>query len=352
MFEMSTLTPEQEARAIALHKQATVIDGHSDFPIEVDRCRARGETAILEKRHLPNLVQGGVDIEVLAVWCDSYLDVLNTPMKVLKVMDDLHQELQESEKFHLITSYDDITRAKNAGKIGLLLQLEGTRPIRDNLFLLRTYYILGLRQVGLTWNQRNIVADGCGEEHGGGLSNFGRRLIEEMNRLNMILDISHVGERSFWDAIEIIESPPIASHSNARAVCDFPRNLSDAQIEALADRGGVMGLCFYGSLVGDPPTLETLMDHVDHIVDLVGIDHIALGPDFIDYIMDKMIEEDDRLKEHGIDYGQSHEYVKGLENVAQLSNVTRALVAHGYEDEDIEKILGGNLLRIYKKILR
>ncbi len=351
MIEMCTLTPEQEERAVALHKQATVIDGHSDFPIEIDRCRARGETTVLKNRHLPNLIQGGVDIEVLAVWCDSYLDVLNTPLKVLKVMDDIHQELQESEKFHLITSYDDIIQSKNAGKIGLLLQLEGTRPIRENLFLLRTYYQLGLRQVGLTWNQRNKVADGSGEEHGGGLSNFGQRLVEEMNRLNMILDISHVGERSFWDAIEIIKSPPIASHSNARTVCDFPRNLSDAQIEALADRGGVMGLCFHGSLVGDPPTPETLIDHVDHIVDLVGIDHIALGPDFIDYIMDKMLEEDDRLKEHGIDYGP-HEYVKGLENVAQLSNVTRALVAHGYEDEDIKKILGGNLLRVYKKTLR
>ncbi|MFX0210988.1 MAG: dipeptidase [Candidatus Hodarchaeota archaeon] len=348
---MSTLTPELEARAVNLHKQATVIDGHSDFPMEVDRCRARGETAVLEKRHLPNLIQGGVDIEVLAVWCDSYLDVLNSPLKVLKIMDDLLQELQESEKFHLIKSYDDISRAKNAGKIGLLLQLEGTRPLRENLFLLRTYHRLGLRQVGLTWNQRNLVADGCGEEHGGGLSNFGRYLVEEMNRLNIILDISHVGERSFWDAIEIIKTPPIASHSNARAVCDFPRNLSDAQIEALADRGGVIGLCFHGSLVGDPPIPDTLMDHIDHIIDLVGINHIALGPDFIDYIMDKMIEEDDRLKEHGIDYGP-HEYVKGLENVAQLPNVTRILVAHGYEDEDIVKILGGNLLRIYKKTLR
>ncbi|MFQ6126068.1 MAG: dipeptidase [Candidatus Heimdallarchaeota archaeon] len=348
---MTTLTPEQEARAGALHKQATVIDGHSDFPIEVDRCRARGETAVLKNRHLPNLVQGGVDVEVLAVWCDSYLDILNTPLKVLKVMDDLHQELQESEKFHLIKTYDDIIHAKNAGKIGLLLQLEGTRPIRENLFLLRTYYQLGLRQVGLTWNQRNLVADGCGEEHAGGLSNFGRHLVEEMNRLNMILDVSHVSERSFWDAIEIIKSPPVASHSNTRAVCDFPRNLSDAQIEALADRGGVMGICFHRSLVGDPPTLETLLNHIDHIVDLVGIDHIALGPDFIDYIMDKMIEEDNRLKEHGIDYG-SHEYVNELQTVTQLTNFTRALVARGYEDEAVKKILGGNLLRIYQKILR
>ena len=350
---MVNLTPEQEARAVALHKRATVVEGHSDFPAEVARCRNRGETVVLETHHLPNLELGGVDIEVLTVGCDEpALDVSNTPLKVLKVMDDLHQELQESDKFRLITTYADVARAKNTGKIGILLHLEGARPIREDLFLLRTYYRLGLRQVGLTWNQRNLAADGCGEpQGGGGLSNFGRRLIEELNRLNMILDLSHVGERSFMDAIELTKTPPVASHSTARAVCDFPRNLSDDQIRALADRGGAMGLCFYGSFVGDPPTLEALMDHVDHIVELVGVDHISLGPDYIDYIMDVMIEEEDRMKERGVDY-ISFDYVKGLETVAQLPNVTRALVARGYEDEGIEKILGGNLLRIYKEILR
>jgi membrane dipeptidase len=351
---MVNLTPEQETRAKSLHQRAFVVEGHSDYLAEATRLRNQGETRVLETYHLPSLLEGGVNMEVLTVGCDEpVMDITNTPMKVIKVLDDVHQELRESDKFHLITRYEDIDTAKNAGKIGLLLALEGARPIREDLFLLRTYYRLGLRQVGLTWNQRNLVADGCGEEKGGGgLSNFGQRLLEEMNRLHIILDLSHVHEKSFLDAIEIIKSPPVASHSNAKTICNFPRNLSDTQIRALADRGGTVGMCFFGSFVTNgTPTLDALIDQVDYIVNLVGVDHIALGPDYIDYIMDLMKAEEERMKDRGVDYGPL-EYVQGLETVSTLGNITRALVARDYSDEDIEKILGGNLLRVYKEGLK
>ena len=167
----------------------------------------------------------------------------------------------------------------------------------------------------------------------------------------MILDLSHVHERSFMDAIEIIKSPPVASHSNAKTICDFPRNLSDSQIRGLADRGGTIGMCFFGSFVtSGTPTLDALIDHVDYIVNLVGIDHVALGPDYIDYIMDLMRAEEERMMDRGVDYG-SLDYVQGLETVSTLGNITRALVAREYDDKDIEKILGGNLLRVYKEVL-
>jgi len=351
---MVNLNPEQEARSITLHKRAFVVEGHSDYLAEATRLRNQGETEVLEKHHLPSLLEGGVNMEVLTVGCDEpVMDITNTPLKVVKVLDDVHHELQVSDKFQLITCYEDINRANNAGKIGLLLALEGARPIQEDLFLLRTYYRLGLRQVGLTWNQRNLVADGCGEgKGGGGLSNFGTRLIEEMNRLNIILDLSHVHERSFMDAIEVTRSPPVASHSNSRTVCDFPRNLSDNQIQAIADRDGTVGMCFFGSFVTkDTPTLDALIDHVDYIVNLVGIDHVALGPDYIDYIMDLMQAEEERMQERGVDYGPL-KYVQGLETVSTLGNITRALVAREYDDKDIEKILGGNLLRIYKEVLK
>ncbi len=350
---MIDLTSAQEVQAITLHKQYTIIDGHSDYPAELSRCRNRGETSVLDTRHLPDLQEGGVDIEVLTVSCDEpMLDVSNTPLSALKVMDDLLQDLQESKRFQLITSFDDIIHLKNSDKKGILFALEGARSIREDLFLLRTYYRLGLRQVGLTWNQRNLVADGCGEQKGGGgLSNFGYHLIDELNRLNIILDLSHVGEQSFMDAIEVIKTPPVASHSNARTICDFSRNLTDNQIHALADRGGVMGLCFYGTFVtSEIPTLDALIDHVDYIVELVGSDHIALGPDYINYIMDEMVASEDRMKDRGVDYG-SLDYIHGLENVNQLPNITRALIAREYAKEDIEKILGGNLLRVYKEVL-
>lgn len=249
-------------------------------------------------------------------------------------MIDLFWQLMDDYKDDLCFagSGQDIRQAQRSGRLACLLAIEGGEALEGKLANLRNVYRLGVRLLTLTWNFRNDLASGQMEgAEGGGLSRFGLEVVEEMNRLKMLIDVSHLNEPGFWDVIETSTSPIIASHSNAKALCDHPRNLTDKQIRAIADRGGVIGVNFFTLFLTSKgeATAADVVEHIDYLVNVGGIDTVGLGSDF-DGISDTP---------------------KGLENCSQTHIIAFLLAKRDYSEDAIEKIMGGNLLRLCTDVL-
>ena len=331
---------------LRLHKQALVVDTHCDtlkclLPqftrLRDSMWRDRSKTGFGKKSKLghidlPRLKEGGVDLQVFAI--SSERDP--TPSYALRTAMEMTEAFYtECEKYpklvQPITSYAEIIKANEEGKIAAMLSIEGADVIEGRISMLRVYHRLGIRMVGLVHSLRNLLADGVADNRTkGGLSQFGVEVVEELDKLGMIVDVSHLSDAGFWDVLEISKDPVVASHSNARAVCNHPRNMTDDMIRALADRGGVMGMNFATDFVHPKnPSVETLVDHIDHIVDLVGPEHVGLGSDF-DGIPDTP---------------------RGLEDVSKMPSITKELVKRGYSEEYIRLILGGNHLRLIKRVV-
>ncbi|MFS8525266.1 MAG: dipeptidase [Limnochordales bacterium] len=320
-----------------LHRESFVVDAHCDTALRLAAgdSLTPGGGAAPGHVDLPRLRAGGVDLQVFALWVDADSRKHGRLRRCLELLDAVVAETERlRDDFRLVLSARDIDAAAQAGQIGVLLSIEDGAALEGSLSALRAFYRLGVRAMGLTWNGRNELGEGVGAAKGagGGLTAFGRDVVREMNRLGMIVDVSHLSEAGFWDVLEISDAPVIASHSNAKAVCDHRRNLTDRQIKALADAGGVMGINFCPPFLADGgrASVEDIVRHVDHIVDLVGPGHVGLGSDF-----------------DGISSTP-----EGAEDVARLPAVTEALAARGYGDEEIRAILGGNFLRVFRQILQ
>ena len=350
-------------KARALHQNAIVVDGHNHMMMELYQRRYKGEKRVFSNHFVPLLHKGGINVLLTNVGGDNFGLTDNTDLLLigmLSILDMLLEEAEESgDTMAVCRNSKEIDATLGQGKIAVLLTIEGgrpleTRPHRPSLSLLRNFYRLGLRAIQLVDNGRNRLCDGKGESRTrGGLTNFGVSVVKEMNRLGMIIDLAHITEPGFWDVIEVSESPVIDSHSNALAVCDHPRNLTDKQIKAIAQKGGVVGLTCNSPMTSkdnEHPTVDDLMRHLEHIVDLVGIDSVGLGPDLIGPHPGPPTESPGYLE--GIQYAvrKSH-YIEGVGDVTGMPLITEALVKQGYKDEDIKKILGGNLLRVYKQVI-
>ncbi|MBE3587146.1 MAG: dipeptidase [Thermoanaerobacteraceae bacterium] len=317
---------------LQLHRNSPVVDAHCDtltaMEIQNRRLADVGRGGHVD---LARLRQGGVKIQFFAAHiAPTHRERAVT--RVLELIDRFYGELKlNEEEMMCITGAGDIQRVQHTGKIGALLAIEGGEALGGRLEVLRMLHRLGVRSLTLTWNHRNELADGVSEGGTrGGLTRFGRAVVREMNRLGMLVDVSHLSEAGFWDVLEVSSQPVIASHANSRYVCDHRRNLSDDQIRALAARGGVMGLCFYPDFIhSTAPSLEKLLDHVDHVVSLAGAGCIGLGSDF-----------------DGIE-----RTTPGLEDVSCLPRLTGALWRRGYREEEIRGILGGNFLRVLEQVL-
>jgi membrane dipeptidase len=275
---------------------------------DVFRLRRKGERKVVERFYLGDLRTAGVNVLI----CSLFVPNEYVPEMALRVALDqigmLHCEIEESPNlFALCRNAAEVRRTVDAGRTALLLSFEGADPLGSDLVLLRPFYELGVRFLGLTWSRRNQAADGCrfqpvAEGTAGGLTPFGAALIEEAERLGMIVDVSHLNDAGFFDVVGFAKRPFIASHSNARALCDAARNLTDAQIRALASRGGVMGLNNMLNFVypkseepsrpDSPPSVripegapawEGLLEHARHVIDLVGEDHVGFGFDLCEF---------------------------------------------------------------------
>jgi len=300
------------------------------------------------------------------------------------MIDSVYEQARRHpDRMTMAFSVDDIARAHKQKKLAALMGIEGGHSIENDIRLLRDYYRLGVRYMTLSWSNTNEWADSSGDindpkvEHHNGLTDFGKQVVLEMNRLGMMVDISHVADKTFFDAIATSKAPVIASHSSARALTNHPRNMTDDMLRAVTTNGGVVQVNFYDAFIdenyrkaaeaqkkdadaaveariaelkaaGKPvtyldkdrigrewaakiprPPLKSLVDHIDHIAKVAGVDHVGLGSDFD---------------------GVSGATPEGIDSAADLPKITQALVDRGYSAEDIRKILGENLLRVFRQV--
>lgn len=347
------LSKAQEERARELHEKCIVFDMHSDIPCEIVRRRYHGETKVLNAVFWEPLRKGGVD----AIWFSTPPHLMHYPNyrgdyieAGMRCIDVTLVELEEcQDHFMLAIRAQEILEAKRKGKVAVLLGFEGADPVGENLGNLRNFYRLGIREVQLTWNYRNQVCDGIYETRNAGLSEFGKELIREMNRLGILIDTSHINTKGLEDALSLSTQPIYMSHTAARALVDHPRNITDEQAKAIVRKGGMIGICFLPQFVASGnATVEHVLDHLDHFVELVGSNHVGLGPDYIDYCLEVMMQA---LKGMAYDKGETFRYPEGAENTSKLLNITRGMVARGYSDEDIENVLGRSMLVLIGRVI-
>jgi membrane dipeptidase len=256
----------------------------------------------------------------------------------------------------LVTGVEDIERAKGEGKVGLILGFQGGNPIEDDLELLTIFHRLGIRVIGPTYMERNLLGDGCLEPENRGLTYFGIQFVREMNRLGMLIDLSHAGYAVCEDVISYSKQPVALTHTNPRTLCDVPRNVPDSIIQGVAGAGGYIGVSPYSAIVGRPengrPGIGDFLRHLDHVVGLVGAEHVGIGTDFFDgkgpanYVVWSQRRYPDALG--GFAFPERH--AAGFDSITRWPHVTSELLAHGYSEEEVLGFLGGNFLRLLKRV--
>ena len=269
---------------------------------------------------------------------------------------------RRADELLLVTKAEDMERAKREGKLGIIFHFQGTLPVEKDLGLVEIYYRLGVRIMQLTYNVKDFVGDGCEETGNGGLSDFGKKLIQEMNRVGMVVDLSHTGHRTTMEAMEVSEAPCVFSHSNCYATFRSNRNIQDDQIKTVAASGGVIGVTAFPPVVSRDPqsTMGQLMTHFDYLANLVGIDHIGFGSDYFQgqdpYATPEQAQESYQASVNSGRWKPEtyppppYIYPQGIETPDKLANLTLALLEHEYSPEEVTKILGGNFMRVYKQV--
>ncbi|MCI4339288.1 MAG: dipeptidase [Thermoplasmata archaeon] len=375
-----------------VHRSALVVDTHADTPqrfaddgFDLDDPLQGGQL------NLASIHKGNLGAQFFSIWVEPTLYNGQFARRTLELIDAVKRQVADhSRHVVFVATPEGVERAHRTRKFAALMGIEGGHSIENSLALLRQYHALGVRYMTLTWSNSNDWADSSGDlddpavpHTKNGLTGFGERVVREMNRLGMMVDISHVSDRTFYRAVAISRAPVLASHSNARALCDHPRNMTDDMIRALANtggpnsKGGVVQVNFFSGFLSQAyrdawkarmpevdaadavahkkakvagrkfthadkeqirrrymdkisrPPFSALIDHIDHIAKLVGVDHVGLGSDFD---------------------GVSNQLPKGLDSAADLPKITRALMEREYSADDCRKILGANLLRVFREV--
>ncbi len=329
-----------------------IADLHSDLPLALLKRRFDGSDGSLRTEWLPRLRAGGVTIVVCAVYIDSIYLPEGALRRAVQLVDALLEEIAAcQDEIELALSRADVARINGEGKIAALLAFEGAEPLGQDLSALRLFHRLGVRMLSFAWMRRTAFGDGAWENDSrGGLTRLGRQAIHEMNRLGIIADVSHASDRTTWDVLETSARPVIASHSNARALLDHPRNLTDAMITAIAASGGLVGIVAVAGYIADNnATIARWVDHLDHIVELAGIDHVAIGCDFYDEIIAMNASLEIPAWNPGGGLGQLS--FAGMKSWEDLPALTSELVRRGYSDADLRKITTGNFMRVMENVL-
>ena len=316
------------SRVKRIHEEAVLVDAHNDTIVAhkqlgISLTSRADETQV----DFPRLREACVDVSFFAV--DVTAAFKSHLTYALDAFGFFERELEQAgEDVVIVTTKESLVETMRDEKLAIILAIENSDAVEGSLNVLRMLFKLGVRSIGLTHNPRSLAADGVDESRtGGGLTTFGVQLIEEMNRLGIIVDLAHISEKGFWDALEVSKKPVIVSHGNCKALCDHRRNLTDDQIRGLASKGGVIGITFVPRFVDEKrPSLNKLLDHIDHAVEIAGIDHVGLGSDF--------------------DGGGTL-----LKDVTELPKITEGLLERGYEENEIKKILGENFIRVLLETL-
>lgn len=305
-----------------------IIDLHCDT---IGRLAETGENLYQNQGHfdLSRALKSGLVLQFFSLFV--YPREQSSALKgVIEQIDRFYQEIdQYANLVYPLLYIEDYQPEHN--RLAALLHLEGAECLGTDPAYLRMMYRLGLRSVGLTWNNRNLLADGVREgDDAGGLSQAGKKIIQEMSRLGMLLDLSHIAPKGFYQAIDEYKGPVLATHANARTLCDHPRNLDDHQLKRLAESGGVIGINQVNDFVrvSSHPSLEDFLDHIVYISELIGVQHVALGSDFD---------------------GADHMVLPGIEGYLQLENCLRK---RGFNRQEMEMILSNNVERIIRQVLK
>jgi len=380
LFSQNKIDSNLYKKALNILDRTLSIDSHSDTPL-----RLQDSTFDLGKRNergcfdIPRMIDGKLSLEFFAIFVANGLEKENPSRLAFDYIENVYKAINKyNNMISLAFSTKDVKRLYKEGKKIICLGMENGLPIEDDFGNLELFYNLGIRYITLTHSRNNSICDSSTDttETWGGLSPFGKKLVHKMNEMGIMIDVSHISDKSFWDVIKISKSPIIASHSCCRALSSNPRNLTDDMIKALAKNGGVLQLNFYPAYLDEeyekkaneyyksisglldslrslykndqkklreemfnlrkrisPPEsvdVERLIDHIDHIVKLVGVDYVGIGSDF-----------------DGLSV-----FPKGLEDVSKLPIITYHLLKRGYSEEDIKKILGGNFMRVWENVER
>jgi membrane dipeptidase len=381
--------PIVSPRAQKIHDSALIIDTHADTPQRfLDEGFDIGSTDPSDIGHisLDKARRGNLGAEFFSIWVEPETNQGHFARHTFDLIDVVYEQAaRHPDRMMMAFSTSDIERAHREHKLAALMGIEGGHSIEADIHLLRDYYRLGVRYMTLSWSNTNEWADSSGDindpkvQHHNGLTDFGKQVVLEMNRLGMMVDISHVADKTFWDAIATTKAPVIASHSSARALVDAPRNMTDDMLKAIAKNGGVVQVNYFNGFIDENfrkaeeaqradqeaarqkyiaqkksegkevnyieldrierewiariprPPLKSLIDHIDHIAKVAGVDHVGLGSDFD---------------------GVSGATPQGIDSAADLPKITEALLDRGHSAEDIHKILGGNLMRVFRDVER
>lgn len=387
-FAQQKKSPKKADSPEAIHQSAIIIDTHADTPQRfLDEHFDLGQNTPVSEGHedLGKIKQGNLAAEFFSIWVEPEFKG-HYARRALDLIDSVYQQAaRHPDKITMAYSAADIVRAHQQHKFAALMGIEGGHAIENDIRLLRDFYRLGVRYMTLSWSNTNEWADSSGDindsnvQHHNGLTDFGKDVVREMNRLGMIVDISHVADRTFYTTLTISRAPVIASHSSSRALTNQPRNMTDDMLRAIARNDGVVMVNFYSAFIdqnylnassdpekvkerdaeveafkkshahadGSPvtydeyapiekkwaaqfprPPLKSLIDHIDHIAKVAGIDHVGLGSDF-----------------DGVT-----SLPQGIDSVADLPKITQALYERGYTRAQIHKILGGNFLRVMREV--
>lgn len=325
--------------AAELYRDAIVIDG-------LDTSRWGLESVYRDLR------EGGVTAinATVAIW-DDFESTLR------HITDWLGWFEQYGEHIRPVRVADDIARAKEERRTGVILGWQNATPIGNDLARLRLFRELGVRIIQLTYNERNLLGNGCYERVDDGLSKFGLAAVREMNRLGILVDLSHVGDRTTLDAIEHSNQPVAFTHANARSQFDHPRNKTDEAIRKLVDRGGVIGANAFPRFFpnGFETTLEEYLDAIDYLVELAGIDHVAIGTDFCmgqgREFFQWIFSSQGTIPAEDVHYApEPYHHLRGLDGPMDFVNIAAGLLERGYRPDDVRRVLGGNWLRLFGEV--
>jgi len=368
-------------QADKIHASILTVDTHCDTPMEFSEPGFDlGVRSLDGCVDFPKMVEGGLHAEFFAVFTaqgprnDSTFNIVH--QKALDIFNAIHRNLEKNSSMaEIATTPDDAYRLKKEGKIAAFIGVENGYPIGKDISRVKQYYDLGARYITLAHTKNNDICDSSTDPSGAendGLSQFGTKVVKEMNRLGMMVDISHISDKSFFEVLKVTNAPVIASHSSCRALCGSPRNLSDDMLLALKENGGVIQICILGNYLktpepnpeldsklkdlknkyGDynvlpdstkklirkeykniqktfekPATVKDVVDHIDHVVQVIGVDYVGIGTDF--------------------DGGGG---VDGCRTASDMKNITIELLRRGYSKADITKIWGGNVMRVLQKV--
>ena len=332
-----------------LHRDAVVVDTHNDLLMLVTRRPRSAQAAYFRDRWLPQLRDGGVDIQVLPIYIDDDFRPEGALRQTLRMVEAGHRVAEaNSDAVALCTSGAEIDQTIADGRIALVLALEGCEAVGTDVTLLETLARLGIRMASFTHFGRTALADGSAEDAtGAGLTSAGIEALGLLEHLGVLIDVSHLSAAGTDHVLSLATRPVVASHSSAHALQAHHRNLTDERLKAIAATGGVVGVNFFYAFIDEKnPTIARVADHIEHIASVAGIDAVGLGPDFIKEVFDELPQPVGELD--GIDLDT---YIPGLEGPAGLPLVTQELMSRGWLETDIRKVLGENWLRVFRASL-